>query len=340
MIGEPTRTQRRRRDEPVRMAVVGVGSMGTNHARVYDSLKGAEVAAVVDGDPCRARHVADLYGGAVVASLDALEGRVDAASVCVPSALHADVGCRLLELGIDCLIEKPLATSVIDGRRLVDTAESQGRALLVGHIERFNPAVEQLVEILRGESPVLAVDARRMSAVSSRITDVDVVSDLMIHDLDIVLRLLGDDVHELTARGAAVEGAVGEDYVTALLTFGGGSLASLTASRITQNQVRSLEVTTASRLFTVDYSNQSLCIYRQGRIGGIADEQVDTGRYLLDVGTERVFVRRTEPLVSELAHFVEVVRRREAPRVGAPAALQVLDLVERIRGSVRGALHV
>jgi predicted dehydrogenase len=179
-----------------------------------------------------------------------------------------------------------------------------------------------------------------MSAVSSRITDVDVVSDLMIHDIDILLGLIDSEVVEVTARGAAVDGAVGEDYVTALLTFANGSLASLTASRITQNQVRSLEVTTADRLYAVDYSNQSLNIFRQGRTGGIADEQIDPGRYLLDVGTERVFVRRVEPLAAELTHFLEVVRRREAPRVDGSAALRVLDVADRIRASVRGEARV
>ncbi len=332
--------ERRRRDEPVRVAVVGVGSMGTNHARVFDTLKGAELVAVVDGDLDRARHVADVYGGIALTSIDELAGEVDAASVAVPSAAHAEVGCRLLAMGIDCLVEKPLATSVGDARRLVEAAEEHGRALLVGHIERFNPAVEQLADILRGEPPVLAVDARRMSAVSSRITDVDVISDLMVHDLDVVLGLIDEEVVEVTARGAAVDGAVGEDYVTALLTFANGSLASLTASRITQNQVRSLEVTTADRLYVVDYSSQELEIFRQGRLGGIADEQVEPGRYLLDVGTERVFVRRTEPLAVELAHFVDVVRRRERPRVDGPAALRVLEVAEHIRGSVRGEARV
>lgn len=333
-------TPRRRRDEPVRVGVVGVGSMGANHARVYDTLKGAELVAVVDGDADRAAHVAEVHGGEPLTSIRDLAGRVDAVSVAAPSCLHADLGCELLAMGIDCLIEKPLATSIADGLRLVEAAERHGRKVLVGHIERFNPAVEQLAVILRGESRVLALDTRRMSAVSSRITDVDVVSDLMIHDLDIVLGLTGQPVVEVTARGAAVEGAVGEDYVTALLTFADGSLASLTASRITQNQVRSLEVTTADRLYAVDYSNQSLNIFRQGRIGGIADEQVDPGRYLLDVGTERVFVRRVEPLVAELSHFVEVVRGREPARVDARSAVQVLEVADRIRASVRGHVHV
>ncbi len=330
---------RRRRDEPVRVGVVGVGSMGVNHARVYDTLKGAELVAVVDDDPARAAQVVEIYGGEVYPSIDQLAGRVDAVSVVAPSVLHAEIGCRLLEMGIDCLIEKPLATSLEDGHRLVDAADRHGRKVLVGHIERFNPAVEQLSDILRGEVP-LAVDARRMSAVSSRISDVDVIADLMVHDLDIVLGLIHQPVVEVTARGAAVHGAIGEDYVTALLTFADGSLASLTASRITQNRIRTLEVTTAERLYAVDYSDQSLNIFRQGRLGGFPDDELEPERYLLDVGTERVLVRRSEPLAAELAHFMEVVRGREPARVDAHAALDVLELADRIRASVRGGARV
>lgn len=330
---------RRRRDEPVRVGVVGVGAMGANHARVYDTLKGVELVALVDRDGARAAQLADIYGGEPLTSVDDLAGRVDAVSVVAPSALHADLGCRLLELGIHCLVEKPLATSVEDGRRLVDAARTNDRHLVVGHIERFNPAVEQLADILRGESPVLAVDARRMSSVSARITDVDVIGDLMVHDLDIVLGLVDQEVVEVAARGVGADGAAGEDYVTALLTFADGTLASITASRITQNKVRTLEVTTADRLYAVDYSSQELTIFRQGRIGGIADEQVEPGRYLLDVGTERVFVRRTEPLAAELTHFVDVVRGREPALVPGKAGLQVLQLADRIRDSVRGAVR-
>jgi predicted dehydrogenase len=313
--------------------------MGANHVRVYDDLKGAEVVAVVDVDLARAAEVAERCGATAVGTLDELEGHVDAASVVVPSAHHAAVACRLLELGIDCLVEKPLATDVLDGRRIASAADASGQAVMVGHVERFNPAVEQLTSILEGAPPVLAVEARRMSAVSSRVTDVDVISDLMVHDLDIVVGMLGDDVVDITARGVAVDGTNGDDYVTALLTFAGGALASLTASRITQQQVRSLQVSTAERLYAVDYSAQALDIYRQGRLGGIADEQVEPGRYLLDVGTERVFVRRSEPLVSELRHFLDVVRRREPARVDATAGLRVLELTERIRGALRGEVR-
>jgi predicted dehydrogenase len=168
-----------------------------------------------------------------------------------------------------------------------------------------------------------------MSAVSGRITDVDVVSDLMVHDLDIILDLVPSPLVELDAR--AVRGPQrGIDYVVALLGFENGAMASVTASRITQNQVRTLEVTTDQRFFTVDYPSQELLIYRQGRIGGL-DPETDASRYVLDVGTERVFVRRIEPLAAEMAHFIAVVRGTEAPLVSGHQALSAMRVVWSIK---------
>lgn len=316
---------------PVRVAVVGAGSMGASHARVYSTLKGAELVAVVDADRERAEHVAELYGARAVSHVSDLEGEVEAASVAVPSSVHHEVGLELLGLGVDCLIEKPIASDLQQGRALVDAADRLDRVLLVGHIERFNPAIEQLREIVQAGPPVLAVDVRRMSAVSSRISDVDVVADLMIHDLDVVLDLIGEDVVDVVARGSTANGRRGTDYVTALVTFANGVLATFTASRVTQNQVRELQVTTEERLLTVDYSAQALLIHRQGRIGSIGGNEPDGGRYVLDVGTERVFVRRSEPLAAELAHFVAAVRGAVPPRVSGSSALRALELATQIR---------
>lgn len=326
---------RRRSDEPVRVGVVGVGGMGVNHARVYHSLKGAELVAVVDSDERRRREAEERFGCTAFEQPEHLVGLVDAASVAVPSVLHAEVGSILLAAGIHCLVEKPMATSEAEAAALLDAARSGGARLLVGHIERFNPAVRQLGEILEGDHELLALSTQRMSAVSSRITDVDVVTDLMVHDLDIVLDLVGEPVVDVTARGA-MRRDVGDDFVTALLTFASGTLATLTASRVTQNRVRQLEVTTDSRFFTVDYSNQELLIYRQGRIGAIDGSIEDGSRYVLDVGTERVFVRRIEPLSAELAHFVDVARGDADPLVTGEQALEALRLVWAIQQQVAG----
>jgi len=325
---------RRQGDEPIRVAVIGVGAMGVNHARVYRGLKGAELVAVVDTDPDRAGSAAARFDCAAITDPAALPGLVDAVSVAVPSALHAAVAVPLMDAGIHTLVEKPLAASEADATAMIEAASRNGVALLVGHIERFNPAVRQLKEIVAGDHEILAVDARRMSAVSGRVTDIDVVTDLMVHDLDIVLDLIGERVIDVTARAVMRGATPGEGYVTALLGFEGGTLATLTASRITQNQVRELQVTTDHRFFSVDYSNQELRIYRQGRIGGAGGDPTDSSRYVLDVGTERVFVRRVEPLAAELEHFLDVVRRRAAPLVTGAQALEALRLVWRIHEQI------
>lgn len=321
--------------EEISVAVIGVGGMGANHARVLSGMKGVNLVGVVDRDVERARTVADLHGCRVLGSLDEVTDLAQAATIAVPSSMHAEVAVPLLAAGVHCLIEKPFVTCEAEADSVLTAAERGSARIVVGHIERFNPAVRQLREILGADDHrILALDARRMSAVSGRITDVDVVTDLMVHDLDIVLNLVGRPVSDLVARSVrGPEGAPGGDYVTVVLSFDSGAVATFTASRITQNQVRSLEVTTDQRFLTVDYPNQELLIYRQGRIGNLGAE-ADASRYVLDVGTERVFVRRTEPLVTELAHFVAVARGEQEPEVSAHDGLDVMRLVWRIHAAL------
>lgn len=323
---------------PVRVAVVGAGSMGANHARVYSNLKDVELVGVLDADGDRARSVTAQHGGVVFENLDDLAGEVDGVSVAVPSSLHLETGLRLLDLGVHCLIEKPLASSPAEARSLVDAAAEADRILAVGHIEQFNPAVEQLAQILRVSKAPLAFEACRMSAVSSRITDVDVVSDLMIHDLEIVLSLARADLVDVTARGVRGGPSGGLCYVTALLTFGDGSIAAITASRVTQNRVRQLQVTTPDRLLSVDYAAQELTIYRQGQVGDFVGDGFTEGLYVLDVGTERVLVRRSEPLAAELAHFAACVRGDEQPRVSGERAAQAIEVAIQVTEAAEGSM--
>lgn len=317
-------TRRRRDDEPIRIAAIGVGGMGANHARVLASMKGADMVAVVDADIERAQAVADAYDCLAFSSVDQLPP-IDAATVAVPSTLHAEVGVPLLKAGVHCLIEKPLATTEDDCQALMGAAAEGSAQLLVGHIERFNPAVQQLADIIDSDE-IVAVAARRMSAVSGRISDVDVVADLMVHDLDIVLGLTGRSVTDIVARG--IDGPHGTDHAIALLTLENGAQGTLTASRITQNQIRHLEVTTKEHFYVIDYPSQELHIYRQGRIA--ASGEVDQ-KYRLDVNTEKVFVRRIEPLAEELKHFLDVCRGDVEPKISGHAALEALRSVWQIQ---------
>ena len=308
------------RDRPLLVAVVGVGEMGRNHARCLASMKGVDLVAVVDSDEERRNTAAVAYECQSISSLSQLP-KIDAAVVAVPTALHAEVGSALMERGVHCLVEKPLAIDPEQVQTLIRAAEASNVVLQVGHIERFNPAVRQLEVLLQGEK-VLVANARRMSAVSARVGDIDVVMDLMVHDLDVILYLMGNRVENTIAVG--IDGSHGFDHVTALLSFDGGPMASLTASRITQNQIRKLEVTTKEDFFSVDYSNQELLIFRQGRLD---NDDMAEGRYVLDVDTRRVFVRRTEPLVSELEHFVGAIRGDHENEVDGRQALNALNLV-------------
>lgn len=317
------------------VAVVGVGEMGHNHARCLASMKGVDLAGVVDPDYEKRTRMASTYGCRPFRSIQELPP-VDAAVVSVPSALHAEVGCELMARGVHCLIEKPLALDRGQAELLVETADLAEVVLQVGHIERFNPAVRQLKALVE-DGVVLVANARRMSAVSSRVTDIDVVMDLMVHDLDIVLYLMGGQIDGVDAR--AIQGPDGTDHATALLSFLDGRLACLTASRITQNQIRQLEVTTKDRFFAVDYPNQELLIYRQGRIEGVEGDNATSGRYALDVETRRVFVRRVEPLLAELQHFVDAVMGIQECEVDGRGALRALDLVWRIQALLEDSDH-
>jgi predicted dehydrogenase len=322
-------------NRPLTVAVVGVGEMGHNHARCLASMKGVDLVGVVDTDFDKSTQVASMYECRPLRSIQELP-RVDAAVISVPSALHAEVGCELMARGVHCLVEKPLALDREQAELLVATADSAEVVLQVGHIERFNPAVRQLKALVE-DGVVLVANARRMSAVSGRVTDIDVVMDLMVHDLDIVLYLMGGQIAGVDAR--AIQGPNGTDHATALLSFLDGRLASLTASRITQNQIRQLEVTTKDRFFAVDYPNQELLIYRQGRIEGVEGGDSTGGRYALDVETRRVFVRRTEPLLAELQHFVDAVMGIHECEVDGHGALRALDLVWRIQALLEDSDH-
>ncbi len=319
--------------QPVRVGVVGAGRMGSNHLRIYAGLKGVELIGVVDADAARAREAAARYGCRVFASVPEMAAEIDAASVAVPSSLHGDVAGPLLEGGVHCLVEKPLATTEGECEALIRAADCGGAVLLVGHVERFNPVVRQLGELLRG-NVVHAVDVRRMSALSARITDVDVVADLMVHDIDVVLSLLGTEVVDVFARGVPRPDGGGHDYVTATLMFAGGSMATLTASRITHNKIRELNVTADIGYVTANYINQELLLHSQARTSGSTGE--GGGSYVLDLAIERVLIRPEEPLDVEIRHFVDAVRHGTPPRVCGQDALNAMRFVWEIQRLLAG----
>lgn len=315
----------------LRVGVIGAGAMGRHHLRIYDNLKGVKLVGVMEPNREVAQAVADQYRIEVFADVEDMIRSVDAVSIASPSITHGKLGKIFLESGIHCLIEKPLAVTEEECISLIASAKQGNACLMVGHVERFNPAIQQLNAILNEGHEVHAVDVRRLSSTSGRITDVDVVADLMVHDLDIILSLVKSPVKDLTAKAVSTSGK-GGDYVTALLSFDGGALATVTASRITQNKVRELSVTTDFGLIQIDYSAQSLNIFRQGD-SALKRMPGDFGNYNLDIMTERALVRNAEPLILELQHFIDCVRTGKKPLVGGEEALKALQLVWQIQQS-------
>jgi len=305
----------------IRAAVVGAGTFGRHHLRILSQSPNAELAGVVDTDPARAEAAGSEYGCPAYASLDALAGKIDAAVVAVPTSRHAEVGCALLNAGADVLVEKPIAADLASAQRLVDTAAKHGRILQVGHLERFNPAVTALKKIVRLP---LFFEIHRLSLFSPRSLDVDVVLDLMIHDLDIVLDLAGMMPEEIRAAGISILSEK-VDIANVRLAFPGGCIANLTASRVSTERVRKLRLFQPHQYISLDYQKQEAVAFT---VSGAQQ-----------IGFQPLPVAKDEPLHAEVESFLEAVRTRQRPLVAGEdglRALQVaLDILDKIEVHAR-----
>ena len=292
--------------QALQVAVVGVGSFGRNHARVYRELadEGVELAAVVDADLARAQAVAAEYGGRAFPSLGAMfEGcpAVSAVSVAVPTVAHLECARLLMERGIDVLIEKPLAPSVAETDALIALAKQHGRIAQAGHLERFNPAVRATWALL---TRPMFFEVHRLSVFTPRSLDVDVVLDLMIHDLDIVLKMANSPVRELRAVGLPIlSGKV--DIANVRLEFESGCVANFTASRISTERVRKLRFFQPAQYVSLDYSRREVfSLHVKPTAGGMPE-----------IAPTKPQVSDEEPLHAELRSFIQAVRARSTPEV-------------------------
>jgi predicted dehydrogenase len=301
----------------IRAAVVGAGSFGRHHLRILSQSPGAELAGVLDTDGARATAAAAQYGCPAYASIADLAGKIDGAIVAVPTSAHADVGCALLESGIDVLIEKPIAPDVASARRLVDTAARTSRILQVGHLERLNPAVTALKKMM---SIPLFFEIHRLSLFSPRSLDVDVVLDLMIHDLDIVLDLVGAMPEEIRAAGISILSDK-VDIANVRLAFPGGCIANLTASRVSTERVRKLRLFQPHQYISLDYQKQEAVAFT------VSDSQ--------QIGFQPLTVAKDEPLRLEIESFLEAVRNRSRPPVSGDEGLRALDVGLAILGKIK-----
>jgi predicted dehydrogenase len=303
----------------IRVAVVGAGDFGRNHARVYKQLEEAELVGVVDLDPERAGRVANEFSTAVLPDLHALPGKVDAVSVAVPTREHAATGCWLMEHGIDVLVEKPMAASLAEADRLISSASRHGRVLQVGHLERFNPGVLAVLPIVKRP---LYFEIDRLGVFSPRSLDIDVVYDVMIHDLDLLLAMVDSPVTEIRALGIPVV-TDKVDIAHAHIEFASGAVASLSASRVSIERVRKLRFFQHQEYFSVDYARQDALRIRVRQPG--PQPQFDF---------EQLPVERREPLEAELRAFLDAVYRRGTPVVDGAAGRRALELADRVMAGI------
>jgi predicted dehydrogenase len=292
----------------IRVAVIGAGVFGRHHLRVLSQSLNATLVGVVDADPERAAQAAAEHNCLTYATLGELKGNVDAAVVAVPTSLHAEVGCELLESGIDVLVEKPIAADLASARRLVDTAAEHERILQIGHLERFNPAVAALKKIV---NVPLFFEIHRLSLFSPRSLDVDVVLDLMIHDLDIVLDLAGAMPEEIRAAGISIL-SERVDIANVRLAFPGGCIANLTASRVSTERVRKLRLFQPHQYISLDYQKQEAVAFT------VSGNQ--------QIGFQPLQAVKEEPLRLEVESFLEAVANRTRPLVPGDEGLRALEV--------------
>lgn len=312
----------RAQERPLRTAVVGVGYLGRFHAEKYADLPGSMLVGVVDRDLGRAREVADALGTEAFPDHRALVGAVDCVSVVVPTDAHRAVAADLLRAGIDVLVEKPLASTAAEGAALVRAAEAGGRILQVGHVERFNPALRAAAAVV---SAPRFLECHRLAPFVDRGTDVDVVHDLMIHDLDVIQSFVGTEVTHVESVGVPVL-TPRVDIANARLRFAGGCIANVTASRVSLKKERKLRIFQHDAYVTVDYDQRivrtcrRLAPERPGELPEIVVEEHDAGK--------------GDPLRDEIAAFLEAVATRTPPVVGGREGLRALELAERIVASL------
>ena len=299
------------------VAVIGVGELGAKHARVYTELPEAQLVGVCDVDSDRANEVASLYGVVGTTNFRELIPRIDAASVSVPTEDHAEVGIALLEAGVHVLVEKPIASTVGEAENLVSCAKKNSLTLAVGHIERYNPVVET---VLAQSNDPRFIEVHRLGVFSARSLDIDVILDLMIHDLDVISSLVGREVVSLDAIGVPV---ITEklDIANARLKFAGGTVANITASRVSTEKVRKLRVFERDCYVSMDYDSQVAQRYRIQSIGKSGAN---------DIIKEDLSVPYEEPLRRELKDFLKSVAESCAPCVSGEDGRNALALGLRV----------
>ena len=302
----------------LRAGVVGTGHLGSLHARKYQALNGVELAAVADVDPEQARRAAGDETTRVLTDHRSLAEEVDLASVVVPTGLHYEVARDLLNAGVHVLVEKPITSTLEEARALIDLAEQKGLVLQVGHLERFNPAVQALAEY--GGEP-LFIESHRIAPFNPRGTDVNVILDLMIHDIDLIQQLVKSPLEEIRANGVPVL-TDNTDIANARLAFANGCVANVTASRVSQKSQRSMRIFQRDTYFLVDMGEHKLQIRRRG--------SGESHPGIPNIESEDRELERGDALLAEIESFVDCVRHNLVPVVTGTDGLRALEAASEI----------
>jgi predicted dehydrogenase len=304
---------------PLRIAVIGVGHLGKHHARILSTLPGVELVAVVDTNIARAGEIARAYGTSPLGDARELAGKVDAVTIAVPTEVHRDIALPFLSAGISVLVEKPMARSLAEADAMIAASAKTGATFAVGHTERFNPAVAVARPLVANPR---FIEVHRLGVFPERSLDIDVVFDLMIHDLDVVLSLVDSEVDSIDAVGVPVlTGRV--DIANARVRFANGCLANLTASRISRDRVRKIRFFQPSAYLSIDYGVQKVEMFRLVTGGGMPSIQ----------GGD-IPVTNEEPLVRELADFVDAVTSKRAPLVPGDQGRRALAVAQAITDKI------
>jgi predicted dehydrogenase len=327
----------------IKVAVIGVGAFGRNHARVYRQLQQAgsvRLVGVVDGDMARAEAVAREFGCAAFVSVEQMlmtHSDVQAASVTVPTVLHLEVARALMEAGVDVLIEKPVAATLVEADELIRLAAQHTRVAQVGHLERFNPAVRATLPLI---TRPMFFEVHRLSVFSPRALDVDVVLDLMIHDLDIVLTFVKSGVKEIRAVGLPILSSK-VDIANVRIEFESGCVANFTASRVSTERVRKLRFFQAGQYISIDYGRQDVLVFSVGGTGEAAhsfaknaNEWGTQGGVNPQISMAKPAITAEEPLLAEIAAFLQSVRERSLPVVSLEDGRRALELGLAILGEI------
>jgi predicted dehydrogenase len=306
-------------------AVVGVGRLGALHSRKYANLAGVRLCYVTDPDPRRAREVAAQTGAVALADHRALAGKVELASVAAPGLAHYAIARDLMLAGIDVLLEKPMAASLAEARELAGIARDYGRILQIGHLERFNPAIVRLRPLL---SYPRFIECHRLAPFTERGTDVDVILDLMIHDLDVILSVTSAPVSSLEAVGVAVL-TDRIDVANARIRFADRLIANLNTSRVAPRRERKIRFFQPDAYISLDYEARRIQIYRK--------EPPPAGAAYPVISAEQIDIDEGDPLRDEIAAFVQSVHTRSIPEVDPAAGLRAMELSDRIVEAIRQA---